>query len=52
MDRFGEAVPLSSGTWNMTVRHPSGEIVPARMDHAALETLDEEPASSAATRSG
>jgi len=45
MDRFGEAVPLSSGTWNMSVRHPSGEIVPVRMDHAALETLDEDPRS-------
>ncbi|MFI7452447.1 CDP-glycerol glycerophosphotransferase family protein [Nonomuraea sp. NPDC049714] len=43
MDRFGESVPLSSGTWNMTVRHPSGEIVPVRMEHASLETLDEEP---------
>ncbi|MEU4576814.1 CDP-glycerol glycerophosphotransferase family protein [Nonomuraea sp. NPDC023979] len=43
MDRFGEAVPLSSGTWQMSVRHPSGEIVPVRMDHAALETLDEDP---------
>ncbi|TMR94320.1 CDP-glycerol glycerophosphotransferase family protein [Nonomuraea basaltis] len=43
MDRFGEAVPLSSGTWNMSLRHPSGEIVPLRMDHAALPGLDEEP---------
>ncbi|MEU4231786.1 CDP-glycerol glycerophosphotransferase family protein [Nonomuraea sp. NPDC026600] len=43
MDRFGEVVPLSSGTWNMSVRHPSGEIVPLRMDHAALPGLDEEP---------
>lgn len=43
MDRFGEAVPLSSGTWNMSLRHPSGEIVPLRMDHAALGGLDEEP---------
>ncbi|WP_219471946.1 CDP-glycerol glycerophosphotransferase family protein [Nonomuraea rhizosphaerae] len=43
MDRFGEAVPLSSGTWNMSVRHPSGEIVPLRMDHAALPALDEDP---------
>ncbi|GAA1666181.1 hypothetical protein GCM10009733_074760 [Nonomuraea maheshkhaliensis] len=43
MDRFGEAVPLFSGTWNMSLRHPSGEIVPLRMDHAALGGLDEEP---------
>ncbi|WP_345579986.1 CDP-glycerol glycerophosphotransferase family protein [Nonomuraea rosea] len=43
MDRFGESVPLTSGTWNMSMRHPSGEIVPLRMDHAALPDLDEEP---------
>ncbi|MEU0572716.1 CDP-glycerol glycerophosphotransferase family protein [Nonomuraea sp. NPDC005983] len=43
MDRFGEPVPLAAGTWNMSVRHPSGEIVPVRMDHAALPGLDEEP---------
>ncbi|MEU1728845.1 CDP-glycerol glycerophosphotransferase family protein [Nonomuraea sp. NPDC005692] len=43
MDRFGEPVPLASGTWNMSFRHPSGEIVPFRMDHAALPGLDEEP---------
>ncbi|MDP4510608.1 CDP-glycerol glycerophosphotransferase family protein [Nonomuraea turcica] len=43
MDRFGEPVPLASGTWNMSVRHPSGEIVPLRMDHAALAGLDEKP---------
>jgi CDP-glycerol glycerophosphotransferase len=43
MDRFGESVPLASGTWNMSMRHPSGEIVPLRMDHAALPDLDEEP---------
>ncbi|MEU7859061.1 CDP-glycerol glycerophosphotransferase family protein [Nonomuraea sp. NPDC049141] len=43
MDRFGEVVPLSSGTWNMSVRHPSGEIVPLRMDHATLPDLDEKP---------
>jgi CDP-glycerol glycerophosphotransferase len=46
MDRFGEVVPLSSGTWNMSVRHPSGEIVPLRVDHAALPGLDEEPRAS------
>lgn len=43
MDRFGEPVPLASGTWNMSIRHPSGEIVPLRMDHAALPGLDEDP---------
>ncbi|MFD9940736.1 CDP-glycerol glycerophosphotransferase family protein, partial [Nonomuraea sp. NPDC059022] len=43
MDRFGESVPLSSGTWNLSMRHPSGEIVPVRMDHAALGALDEDP---------
>ncbi|MFI6391104.1 CDP-glycerol glycerophosphotransferase family protein [Nonomuraea sp. NPDC050547] len=42
MDRFGESVPLSSGTWNLSMRHPSGEIVPVRMDHAALGALDED----------
>lgn len=45
MDRFGDGVPLASGTWNMTLRHPSGEIVPLRMDHAALPGLDENPRS-------
>ncbi|MFI6904273.1 CDP-glycerol glycerophosphotransferase family protein [Nonomuraea sp. NPDC050394] len=43
MDRFGESVPLASGTWNLSMRHPSGEIVPVRMDHAALGALDEDP---------
>ncbi|MFI6296349.1 CDP-glycerol glycerophosphotransferase family protein [Nonomuraea sp. NPDC050790] len=43
MDRFGESVPLASGTWNLSMRHPSGEIVPVRMDHAALGSLDEDP---------
>ncbi|WP_162795430.1 CDP-glycerol glycerophosphotransferase family protein, partial [Nonomuraea lactucae] len=43
MDRFGESVPLSSGTWNLSIRHPSGEIVPLRVDHAALPGLDEDP---------
>ncbi|MEV4889954.1 CDP-glycerol glycerophosphotransferase family protein [Nonomuraea sp. NPDC055795] len=42
MDRFGESVPLASGTWNLSMRHPSGEIVPVRMDHAALGALDED----------
>ncbi|MBB6344858.1 CDP-glycerol glycerophosphotransferase family protein [Nonomuraea muscovyensis] len=45
MDRFGESVPLASGTWNLSLRHPSGEIVPLRMDHAALPGLDEDPRS-------
>ncbi|NRQ37186.1 CDP-glycerol glycerophosphotransferase family protein [Nonomuraea sp. NN258] len=43
MDRFGESVPLAAGTWNLSIRHPSGEIVPLRMDHAALPGLDESP---------
>ncbi|MEO3805735.1 CDP-glycerol glycerophosphotransferase family protein [Nonomuraea sp. B1E8] len=43
MDRFGDAVPLASGTWNMSLRHPSGEIVPLRVDHAALPGFDEDP---------
>ncbi|MFC7592828.1 CDP-glycerol glycerophosphotransferase family protein [Nonomuraea antimicrobica] len=43
MERFGEAVPLASGTWNLSLRHPSGEIVPLRMHHSALAGLDEEP---------
>jgi len=47
MDRFGEPVPLASGTWNMSVRHPSGEVVPVRFDHAALEDLDESPRTAA-----
>lgn len=41
MARFGETTPLSSGTWNLSLKHPSGEIVPVRMDHAALASLDE-----------
>jgi CDP-glycerol glycerophosphotransferase len=44
MPRFGETVPLASGTWSLAVRHPSGETVPVRVDHAALPTLDEDPA--------
>ncbi|GAT69760.1 glycosyl transferase [Planomonospora sphaerica] len=43
MPRFGETVPLGSGTWSIAAREASGEIVPVRMDHAALETLDEGP---------
>ncbi|MEU6999396.1 CDP-glycerol glycerophosphotransferase family protein [Nonomuraea sp. NPDC046570] len=42
MDRFGEAVPLAAGSWNLTVRHTTGEIVPVRVDHAALPGLDED----------
>ncbi|GAA3105546.1 hypothetical protein GCM10017600_79420 [Streptosporangium carneum] len=43
MPRFGEAAALGSGTWSMTTRASSGEVVPFRVDHAALATLDEEP---------
>jgi CDP-glycerol glycerophosphotransferase len=43
MPRFGETTPLSSGTWSIAAREASGEIVPVRMDHAALEALDESP---------
>lgn len=42
MPRFGDLVPLASGTWNLSLKHPGGEIVPARMDHAALGALDED----------
>ncbi|WP_431895932.1 CDP-glycerol glycerophosphotransferase family protein [Nonomuraea sp. bgisy101] len=41
MERFGERTPMPSGTWNLSVRHPTGEIVPVRVSHAALPTLDE-----------
>ncbi|MEU4545170.1 CDP-glycerol glycerophosphotransferase family protein [Nonomuraea dietziae] len=41
MERFGELVPMPSGTWNLSVRHPTGEIVPVRVSHAALPELDE-----------
>ena len=41
MPRFGETVPLSSGTWTMSMWHPAGEPVPVRFDHRALDTLDE-----------
>ncbi|GIH77441.1 CDP-glycerol glycerophosphotransferase family protein [Planobispora longispora] len=43
MPRFAETVPLSSGNWSMAVREESGEIIPMRMDHAALDALDENP---------
>ena len=44
MDRFGEAVPLSSGTWSMIGAPPVRRDRPASaMDHAALDGLDEEP---------
>ncbi|WP_233508098.1 CDP-glycerol glycerophosphotransferase family protein [Spongiactinospora gelatinilytica] len=41
MPRFGEAVPLAAGTWHLSVAHPSREPVPFRVDHGALDTLDE-----------
>ncbi|MEU0520069.1 CDP-glycerol glycerophosphotransferase family protein [Streptosporangium sp. NPDC006007] len=43
MPRFGETVPLSGGTWSMAARDPAGEVVPFRMDHAVLGSLDEDP---------
>ncbi|MEV7907947.1 CDP-glycerol glycerophosphotransferase family protein, partial [Streptomyces anulatus] len=43
MPRFGEAVPLGSGSWSMATRDPSGEVVPFRVDHAILASLDEDP---------
>lgn len=43
MPRFGETVPLGSGSWSMAVRDPAGQIVPLRVDHAVLDSLDEEP---------
>ncbi|GAA2897427.1 hypothetical protein GCM10010517_62490 [Streptosporangium fragile] len=42
MPRFGDTAPLSSGTWSMAVRDPAKKILPVRVDHAALDTLDEE----------
>lgn len=41
MSRFGETVPLASGTWTMSMWHPAGEVVPLRMDHPLLDSLDE-----------
>ncbi|GII93049.1 CDP-glycerol glycerophosphotransferase family protein [Sinosporangium siamense] len=43
MPRFGETVPLASGNWALTVRHPAGEVVPVRVAHDLLPSLDEEP---------
>jgi CDP-glycerol glycerophosphotransferase len=43
MPRFGAAVPLASGTWTLAIRHPAREVVPFRVDHALLGSLDEEP---------
>ncbi|GIH91380.1 CDP-glycerol glycerophosphotransferase family protein [Planobispora siamensis] len=43
MPRFGETVPLGGGNWSIAAREESGEIVPIRMDHAALDDLDESP---------
>lgn len=42
MPRFGDTVPLGSGTWSMAVRDPAGQIVPFRVDHAILDGLDED----------
>ncbi|MER5624206.1 CDP-glycerol glycerophosphotransferase family protein [Streptosporangium sp. NPDC002544] len=42
MPRFGDTVPLGSGTWSMAVRDPAGQIVPFRVDHAILDDLDED----------
>ncbi|WP_433244900.1 CDP-glycerol glycerophosphotransferase family protein [Streptosporangium sp. CA-135522] len=43
MPRFGETVPMGSGSWSMAVRDRSGEIAPLRFDHAVLDSLDEDP---------
>ncbi|MFF5206868.1 CDP-glycerol glycerophosphotransferase family protein [Streptosporangium sp. NPDC000396] len=43
MPRFGQTVPLGSGTWSMAVRDSSGQTVPVRVDHAILDSLDEDP---------
>ncbi|SDG92936.1 CDP-glycerol glycerophosphotransferase [Sinosporangium album] len=43
MERFGDAVPLASGNWTLTVRHPVGEVVPVRVAHDLLPSLDEGP---------
>ncbi|MDF5755515.1 CDP-glycerol glycerophosphotransferase family protein [Spongiactinospora sp. TRM90649] len=44
MPRFGEPVPLMSGTWHLSVFHPTArESVPFRVDHQALAALDEAP---------
>ncbi|MEV7011857.1 CDP-glycerol glycerophosphotransferase family protein [Streptosporangium sp. NPDC051022] len=43
MPRFGETVSLGSGSWSMSTRAPSGEVVPFRVDHAILASLDEDP---------
>ncbi|WP_214110552.1 CDP-glycerol glycerophosphotransferase family protein [Acrocarpospora catenulata] len=44
--RFGGSVPLAEGTWNLSVAPPGKygpAMVPARVDHAALAGLDEDP---------
>ncbi|ETK31176.1 CDP-glycerol glycerophosphotransferase family protein [Microbispora sp. ATCC PTA-5024] len=46
MPRFGWAVPLAEGTWNISVAPPGKygpAMVPARFDHPGLDVLDEEP---------
>ncbi|WP_169948786.1 CDP-glycerol glycerophosphotransferase family protein [Microbispora sp. H11081] len=46
MPRFGSAVPLAEGTWNISVAPPGRygpAMVPTRFDHAALDGLDEGP---------
>ncbi|MEZ0076731.1 CDP-glycerol glycerophosphotransferase family protein [Planotetraspora sp. GP83] len=46
MPRFGSSVPLSEGTWNLSVAPPDRygpAMVPVRFDHAALDGLDESP---------
>ncbi|SNT54966.1 CDP-glycerol glycerophosphotransferase [Streptosporangium subroseum] len=42
MPRFGDTVPLISGSWSMVVRD-GREMVPVRVDHAILDGLDEAP---------
>ncbi|MCG5216634.1 CDP-glycerol glycerophosphotransferase family protein [Streptosporangium sp. KLBMP 9127] len=41
MARFGERVPLASGLWSVSMRHPAGETVPVRFEHSLLASLDE-----------
>ncbi|NAS27194.1 glycosyl transferase [Herbidospora sp. NEAU-GS84] len=45
MARFGDTTPLVEGTWTMSVAPPGKygpAMVPVRVDHAALDTIDEE----------
>jgi CDP-glycerol glycerophosphotransferase len=44
--RFGSAVPLAEGSWNISVAPPDKygpAMVPTRFDHAGLDALDENP---------